>query len=197
MITEFIIVAALMVWTALHQEPETSVILLPNADGHHSVIDVQTDQDHVSIDKPYQMVEVSSNHRSKTMATTEQEVAKHFGELLQHTPAPERQFVLYFNSGGTDLTEESQHTLNGLLQEVSQRMGSELVIVAHTDRLGEAADNDTLSQKRAARLRERIIATGIRPELVQAFGRGEREPLVPTEDGVAQAKNRRAVVIIR
>ena len=34
-------------------------------------------------------------------------------------------------------------------------------------------------------------------ELITAYGRGEREPAVPTADEVAEPRNRRAEVIIR
>ena len=33
--------------------------------------------------------------------------------------------------------------------------------------------------------------------LIEAVGRGEREPLVPTEDEVAEPRNRRAELLVR
>jgi OmpA-OmpF porin, OOP family len=197
MITEFVIASSLMLLASLNQDPVTQVILLPNEDGHQSIIEVNTHGQQVAINTPYQVVEVSQDNQSTIVTTTAQEVTKRFGELIQRLPAKEQQFVLFFKPGGADLTDESTGTLNDLLQMVSQRAGGELVIVGHTDRQGDADKNDALSKKRAGILRERVAATGFDAQRIQAFGRGEREPLVPTEDGIAEAKNRRAVVIVR
>ena len=197
MITEFVVASSLMLIAALQQDPATRVILLPNDDAHTSVIEVKTGDKVVSIDTPYQVVEVSQEKESTIQMIAAEDVAKAFGDLLERAPLQEQQFVLFFKPGGADLTDESQRSLTELLALVGKRAGGELVIVGHTDRQGDAGKNDTLSQKRAGILRDRIAATGFDIERIQAFGRGEREPLVATEDGVAEAKNRRAVVIVR
>ncbi len=42
-----------------------------------------------------------------------------------------------------------------------------------------------------------LKAQGFAGDLVTAYGRGEREPVVPTADEVAESRNRRAEIIIR
>ena len=42
-----------------------------------------------------------------------------------------------------------------------------------------------------------MIERGFKAELIEAVGRGEREPAVPTEDEVVEPRNRRAVVVVR
>jgi OmpA-OmpF porin, OOP family len=42
-----------------------------------------------------------------------------------------------------------------------------------------------------------LIERGFKAELVEAVGRGEREPLVPTDDEVAEPRNRRAEILVR
>jgi outer membrane protein OmpA-like peptidoglycan-associated protein len=42
-----------------------------------------------------------------------------------------------------------------------------------------------------------MIERGFAPDRIDAVGRGEREPVVPTEDEVAEPRNRRADVLVR
>lgn len=197
MVTEFVIAASLMAAAAFSQQPATRVVLLPNDDGHTSTVQVKTGDEVVTIAQPYQVVEVSDSLKSEVKQSTAEAIQESFKEVLQRTPAKEEKFVLYFKPGGTVLTEASMQTLDELLQKVRTRKGGELVVIGHTDRQGDADKNDALSIKRANALKSQIADTGFDAEHIQSFGRGEREPLVPTDDGVAEAKNRRAEVIVR
>jgi outer membrane protein OmpA-like peptidoglycan-associated protein len=42
-----------------------------------------------------------------------------------------------------------------------------------------------------------LIARGIASESIVAIGRGKRELLVPTADGVAEPRNRRVEILVR
>ena len=63
--------------------------------------------------------------------------------------------------------------------------------------MGSDADNDRLSLLRAERVRASLVAQGIAPERIQASGRGEREPIVQTADGVDEPRNRRVEINVR
>jgi outer membrane protein OmpA-like peptidoglycan-associated protein len=73
----------------------------------------------------------------------------------------------------------------------------DVLVVGHTDKVGSDAANDLLSRQRAEVVRKALIARGIAPENVVAVGRGKREPVVPTADGVAEARNRRVEILVR
>ncbi len=81
--------------------------------------------------------------------------------------------------------------------EVQHRPDPEVIIIGHTDRVGSVAQNDALSLQRAERVRQVLLGLGIPADRVTAVGRGEREPLVPTEDQVAEPRNRRVEVTVR
>jgi outer membrane protein OmpA-like peptidoglycan-associated protein len=70
-------------------------------------------------------------------------------------------------------------------------------VIGHTDTVGSHDDNDVLSLKRASYVKGLLIKLGIAPEQISVAGRGERELLVPTEDGVDEQKNRRVEVNVR
>jgi outer membrane protein OmpA-like peptidoglycan-associated protein len=70
-------------------------------------------------------------------------------------------------------------------------------VTGHTDREGSDDDNDRLSQRRAEDILAVLATEGIPAELMIAVGRGEREPLIQTADGVQEPRNRRVEVTVR
>jgi len=70
-------------------------------------------------------------------------------------------------------------------------------VIGHTDKVGTDAYNDALSRQRAEVVRKALLARGIAQDNVVAIGRGKREPIVPTADGVAEARNRRVEIQVR
>jgi len=72
-----------------------------------------------------------------------------------------------------------------------------VLVVGHTDSVGSDQYNDTLSLQRADVIRVGLIQNGIAPENIVAVGRGKRELLVPTADGVAEPRNRRVEIVVR
>ena len=73
----------------------------------------------------------------------------------------------------------------------------EVRVVGHTDALGTDSLNDELSMQRARIVRAGLVDKGIEPTRVEAVGRGKRELLVPTRDGVAESRNRRVEIQVR
>ena len=116
--------------------------------------------------------------------------------LAQRPPAPET-FVLEFEPGTSQLTADSQARLADIVARAQARAGGEIVVTGHTDRQGSLEANDRLSLERAQSIRTLLVERGFRPELIEAVGRGEREPLVPTDDEVAEPRNRRAELLVR
>ena len=112
-------------------------------------------------------------------------------------PPPPLTFILYFELGGTDLTASSRDLLEEVLSNVRLRVAPVVSVVGHTDRAGDAAYNDALALRRARSLRDILVAEGLDPALVEIDSHGEANPLFPTEDGVAEPRNRRVEVTIR
>ncbi|AXQ29677.1 OmpA family protein [Solimonas sp. K1W22B-7] len=70
-------------------------------------------------------------------------------------------------------------------------------IVGHTDTTGSDAHNQSLSERRASSVASYEVSQGLPAGRVREEGRGEREPLVRTGDGVKEARNRRVDIIIK
>jgi len=71
------------------------------------------------------------------------------------------------------------------------------VLIGHTDAVGTGRYNDRLSQERAMRVREILVRLGIAEESIAVEWRGKREPLVATDDGMAEPRNRRVEIEVR
>lgn len=70
-------------------------------------------------------------------------------------------------------------------------------VVGHTDTTGTAEHNQSLSERRASAVASYEISQGLPAGRVREEGRGERELLVRTGDGVKESRNRRVDIIIK
>lgn len=172
------------------------VVLLPNADGHKSAVVLRSDGGESLLDQPY----AASVRRAGTFrpyTATAEEVQERFGAALAAQPARAASFIVYFVEGKDELTGESQPELERIKAEIARRPAAEILVVGHTDRVGSLQVNDQLSLKRALVVRDALVAAGFPEGIIETAGRGEREPLVPTDDEVAEPKNRRVEITVR
>lgn len=177
--------------------PATRVTLLPQADGSPSAVEVRTLVTARVLNQPYQTAEVGGRGGIATGSTTADALRQQYPQLLTLKVVPPERFVLEFEPGTSTLTPDSQARLGDIIERARARSGGEIVVSGHTDRQGTLEANDRLSLERAQAIRTLLVERGFKPELVEAVGRGEREPLVPTDDEVAEPRNRRAELLVR
>lgn len=99
---------------------------------------------------------------------------------------------IVFESGSAVLKPESDAALNQLKQYLDETPRvTKLRIEGHTDNVGQAPANETLSGQRALAIKLALVAKGIAKERLLAVGFGQSKPIADntTEDG--KAKNRR------
>ena len=172
------------------------VVLLPSADGARSAVVVRDKQGEVLLDQPYAAIKGQSGANAGYQSSPE-EVQARFAGALAAQPARPASYVLYFEAGGNVLRAESQAALATIRKEIAERAASEVMVIGHTDRVGSVEGNDKLSLKRAEGLRDLLIEAGVPADKLEAVGRGERDPLVPTADEVDEPKNRRVEINVR
>lgn len=68
-------------------------------------------------------------------------------------------------------------------------------IVGHTDNDGVDEKNLSLSKKRAAAVKAKLITMGITANRLQTDGKGEKEPVADNETAAGKAANRRVQFI--
>jgi outer membrane protein OmpA-like peptidoglycan-associated protein len=149
------------------------------------------------LDQPYAAARVKEAGRVEPAVVTQEEARQAFGPALAAQPARPASFVLYFLEGRDELTPESKQVVGTILTEITKRPAPEIVVIGHTDRVGPVPYNDTLSLRRAERVRDELVKAGVAADRILVAGRGEREPLVPTADEVAEPRNRRVEINVR
>lgn len=173
------------------------VILLPNQDGSPSAVVVKTATGETVLDTPYQTAGISAGGAVTAGKEDAAAVRQRYAVTLASMPPPAAAFILYFETGSDVLVPESVPLLARIKDELAQRAAPEIIVVGHTDRVGAQDFNDALSIKRADAMKQVLTDAGIPLERITTAGRGEREPLVPTADGVDEPKNRRVEIRVR
>lgn len=172
------------------------VVLLPSADGRPGAVAVRDAHGEMLLDRPY----AASEHRlgeNRPYQSSPADVQARFGAALAAQPARPESYILYFLPGGENLTAESQAEFARVRAEISGRAAAEVMVIGHTDRVGSVEANDALSLTRAAAVRDLLVEAGVPAEKLEIVGRGERAPLVPTADEVAEERNRRVEINLR
>lgn len=92
-----------------------------------------------------------------------------------------------------DLTQDLQAVARSLMNYPN----STVQVVGHTDNTGSAAYNQNLSQRRAQSVAGVLQSNGVPGGRIQAFGRGEDQPIASNLSEAGRAQNRRVEIIIR
>jgi len=177
--------------------PPQTVVILPGPDGHVGTLVVQRGGDETVLNAPYSASRIAADGTENRAQLSATAVKQEFGSALGALPARPVSFNLYFISGKDELTEPSKLELDKAMAELKRRPVPDIVVIGHTDTVGSLESNDQLSLARAERVRNALVQQGLAAERIFAAGRGEREPLVRTADGVAEPRNRRVEVNVR
>jgi outer membrane protein OmpA-like peptidoglycan-associated protein len=179
------------------EPPSDRVVLLPDENGKVGKVVVITDGSEQLLATAYAAAKVLTNGKIELATEDAASVELRYGAALGARPQKAVSYTVYFVSGREELTPESTSVVTEMKAELARRAVPEVTVIGHTDRVGKAEANDVLSIKRAQILRTMLIAQGVPATAIEATGRGEREPLVPTADEVAEPKNRRVEISVR
>lgn len=105
-------------------------------------------------------------------------------------PSTAREYRVYFDFNQAQLGPDAQKILDRIAQQAKQDPKLHVVLVGKADRTGSDAYNLTLSQRRADAVRQLLVQAGVPDSNIDARWVGEREPPVPTAQGVREPRNR-------
>jgi OOP family OmpA-OmpF porin len=178
--------------------PPDKVILLPDPDGGAGAVIVHTAKGQQTIDKAYTGLDVAKGGAMEKTMDSEASVQTRYGDLLAARPPRPMTFTInYLFDSATELAPQSSATVEKLKTVLATWPAPHLVVVGHTDLAGSQEFNDKLSLRRAQTVAAFLIKEGIPARQIEIAGRGKREPLVHTADGVANPSNRRVVITIQ
>ena len=91
---------------------------------------------------------------------------------------------------------EARKNLRTLAASLDKYPGSDILVVGHTDQVGPASYNQSLSERRASAAADYLVVQGVNRDRVSTRGKGETEPIADNETERGRELNRRVEVAI-
>ena len=104
--------------------------------------------------------------------------------------------AIQFETGKADLRKAYQAGCERMAQWMKTNPGVQVMVVGHTDNVGSAEGNLTLSHERAESVKAHLVGRGVASGRIQVEGRGDAEPVGSNDTEEGRAANRRVVVQI-
>ena len=175
--------------------PRSYVALLPDASGSVGQVSVLGQRGEQRLTQASQGTLLDGSGAS--FAVSPEQLQKDFGAALAASPVLPEQFLLYFESGGSALTVDSEKLLLDVVARARSRQSVDLSVIGHSDTQGKADANEALALQRAQSIASRLSGLGIASTAITIESHGERNLLVPTPDETVEPRNRRVEVTLR
>jgi outer membrane protein OmpA-like peptidoglycan-associated protein len=105
-------------------------------------------------------------------------------------------FTVFFDFDKATLTPEAKRIIAAAVERIKSDGFARIVVTGHTDTVGSAEYNQKLSVRRAMVVKAELAKLGIGATSVQAKGVGESDLMIPTTEGIREAQNRRAEIVL-
>jgi len=176
---------------------KTTVILLPDDDGSVGAAIVRGDDGAVELKTAYSASKVGRLTPSEAKKTDKALIESKYARVLAAQPKKPEYFIFHFGFDSSELTEQAKKLIPEIIESVKNREPATISVIAHTDRAGNEEENMKLSKERAQTVEELLLHAGLKKSSLFIEYQGERYPLFPTADGVADRKNRRVEIMVR
>jgi chemotaxis protein MotB len=141
-----------------------------------------------------QQLEMQNSTLTQQLATQKQNVGRLQG-AIKYTVNSD----LLFTSGGWQMKEQGKAIIARMASKLAPTQQNKILVNGYTDNtpIGPAlaregvTSNQILSEKRAQAVMEFLISQGVNPNLVEAHGFGEADPIASNDTAKGRAQNRR------
>lgn len=106
-------------------------------------------------------------------------------------------YGIQFNNNEATYTPESETTLNEIAKTLSADPALHLYVVGHTDDVGALDYNNDLSRRRAEKVVNALVTSGISQERLTPIGIGPAAPIGSNDSEEGRALNRRVELVKR
>ncbi|MBM3564582.1 MAG: OmpA family protein [Alphaproteobacteria bacterium] len=103
--------------------------------------------------------------------------------------------MVFFDWDKADLTAEARKIIATAAEDAKKGNVARIRATGHADRSGPDGYNMKLSMRRAVAVKGELARLGVAEKDIAVVAKGEREPLVPTADGVREPQNRRVEIV--
>lgn len=176
-----------------------TVVLVADPDGYVGQAEVTTDGGSQLLGKAGDMTRLAGKTAPPSPVETAdpQYIKVTFADALAVEPPPSEKFTLLFETGGANLTAESQAAIADIVAAIKRRGAINVRISGHSDSVGSIEINNAISLERANRVKDILVENGVNPSIMEVSSHGKGNPLVQVPDGVAEPRNRRVEVLVR
>ena len=129
------------------------------------------------------------------LSTPEGEAVNEKGCPIVAVPAPANLGIV-FETNSAKIKSSDLAKFEKFVTYLEQVPTAKVILEAHTDSVGNAKYNLSLSQKRADSTKAQLVSMGIAQERITAIGYGETKPLVENNSAENMQKNRRVTATI-
>jgi outer membrane protein OmpA-like peptidoglycan-associated protein len=175
--------------------PQSYVALVPSPDGSIGKVIVQGQRGEQLLTRPQQGALLDGS--KPPFDVSPEQLQRDFGAAMRARPAMPEQFLLYFETGGSELTADSKALLQRIVQTAQTRASVDMSVIGHSDTQGAADANEALALTRAKAIAELLRGLGLANTTMVIESHGERNLLVPTPDETAEPRNRRVEITLR
>jgi len=103
--------------------------------------------------------------------------------------------IVYFDFARSNLNTKGKEVVKQVAAGLNQMNGNYAVrLSGHADRVDTLAFNQRLSERRAATVKNALVAKGVSAGRISTVGYGETKNAVPTKDNVPEQLNRRVEI---
>ncbi len=103
-------------------------------------------------------------------------------------------YDIYFVRGKSIMLRKSSNALSELLQYLTDFPAMEIMIIGHTDNVGDDDALQALSYRRAEAIKNYLVTKGVDQDRIRTTGKGALDPLYLNTSENGRAKNRRVEI---
>ena len=170
-----------------------------------------------TIERLQQQVEQERNRTAETeaeLARAREEISRRDAAARQRIEAMEAELAklaqtrrtdrglivtlpgVFFDSGQSALKPGARNTLSKIADQLRISENARITIEGHTDSVGSDQSNQTLSERRAAAVRDYLVSRGVPENQINTAGLGETSPVATNDTPAGRQQNRRVELII-
>ena len=193
--TALVALVSAVLLSACSSAPKSYVVLLESPDGTTGQVVVKGRQGEHVLGKARQAAPLDGS--TAPAPVDEARFERDFSAAIAARPELPEHFQLYFESGGTKLTPQSEKMLAKVIEAAGKRVAVDISVIGHTDTAGKSGLNEALALKRAQSVADQLRQGGLKALALTVESHGERNLLVKTPDDTPEPRNRRVEISIR
>ncbi len=103
---------------------------------------------------------------------------------------------ILFPFDSADLQSAGRDNLRRLADSLQENPQTEIMLIGHTDSVGQPGYNQTLSERRARATADYLGTQGVSRQRLLTSGKGEADPIASNDDDAGRRQNRRVEIAI-